>query len=189
MDASLEALRPEYSSIVLRILDCDRPFFGFDDGIQYTFIYNELPAVMGKYDFTNDILQINICFLYFALKEKDQPLQVEYFLLHEIRHKYQSLEIAKYQNGSETETDVERIKRWRQELANYTRPGEGHDGEYFSQDMEQDACAFAYAVITYKYGSVSYLSPPSYYGKEFSDRVDDWHRSFSEKGLPKFSTH
>ena len=144
---------------------------------------------MGNYDRTNDILRINICFLYFAFEKINQPLQVEYFLLHEIRHKYQFLEIAKYQNGSETETDVERIKRWMQELGNYTRPMEGHDKDYHRQDLEMDAYAFAYAVMTYKYGSVPYLSPPPYYGKEFFDMVDDWHRSFSEKGLPRFSPH
>lgn len=55
--------------------------------------------------------------------------------------------------------------------------------KYFNQDMEFDAYAFAYAVMKYKYGEISYLYKPTAYGNEFDETVEDWCKAFKSEGL------
>jgi len=43
--------------------------------------------------------------------------------------------------------------------------------DYFKQDIEMDAYAFALAVMQYKYGTIDLYIPPIY-GKEFYEIVD-----------------
>ena len=56
--------------------------------------------------------------------------------------------------------------------------------EYFAQDMEMDAFAYAYAVMKYKYGGVKYLYvPKAYHNNEFDRIVNEWQVAFKNEDL------
>ena len=111
---------------------------------------------------------------------------IEYFLLHEMRHIYQNLEIERYETGANTVSSVF-IKRWIKDGKNYEKAldEQGRENtEYPKQDSELDAYAFAYAVMHYKYRGLydSDLWFPEIYKNElkieFDSAVDDFLKHF-----------
>ncbi len=60
-------------------------FYRFGKSINWQFFYNERVAIFGRYDNKMDVLSINICSVAFSF-ERNEPLHIEYFILHEIRH-------------------------------------------------------------------------------------------------------
>lgn len=78
-------------------------------------------------------------------------------------------------------------KKWSEEEDNYVTAlnKEGKENtDYFLQDMEMDAFAYAYAVMKYKYGAVKYLYLPEiYHNDEFDKIVNEWQVTFKNEGL------
>ena len=73
-------------------------------------------------------------------------------------------------------------QRKKQYVPALNKDGKGN-AEYYEQDLEFDAFAFAYAVIKYKYGDVRYIFKPTRYGKEFDEMVENWCQTFQSEGL------
>ena len=119
--------------------------------------------------------------------QRNEPLTIEYFLLHEIRHIYQHLEITDYKNCPSKCTDPLLAKKLTEEEANYVTALNNQDHEnaaYFQQDIEFDAYVFAYAVLKYKYKNLpDYIFRPKAYGQEFDDLVDKWCKTFENEKL------
>lgn len=138
------------------------------------------PSEMPQYLLNNYVYQkYNI--------ENLQPLHIEYFLLHEIRHIYQHLEIEDYRTDPSKCNSVELAREWSEEENNYVMALDkdgNENAEYFAQDMEMDAFAYSYAVMKYKYGEVEYLYiPKAYINEEFDKIVAEWQETFKNEGL------
>lgn len=60
----------------------------------------------------------------------------------------------------------------------------GENEGYFTQDMEMDAYAYAFAVMKYKYGEIKYLYvPDAYKNGEFNNIVGEWIEAFRNEML------
>ena len=118
---------------------------------------------------------------------EDEPLQIEYFLLHEIRHIYQHLEIENFRKDPSKCCNSEFVKKWAEEEKSYITAldSDGDENEgYFTQDMEMDAYAYAFAVMKYKYGEIKYLYvPDAYKNGEFNNIVGVWTETFRNEML------
>ena len=186
MDEQLfEELRMYYAPIITNIINSNVKFFRFRETIKWQFGFYKQVAKMAYCDSKTNILTINIGAVDFAFRI-NEPLQIEYFLLHDIRHIYQNMEISDYKNNKSACNNPELAKRWADEKDKYAAPvnQEGEENpEYYKQDLEFDAFAFAYAVMKYKYGNIPYISVPKAYGDEFSQVVEDWCKTFKEEHL------
>lgn len=180
-----EELRIRYSPLITSIINDNVKYFRFRETIKWQFGFDERVAIVACCDRNTNILTINIGAVDFALRI-NEPLQIEYFLLHEIRHIYQHKEIADYTNDISACNNPELAKKWADEENNYVA-AINQDGkentDYFRQDLEFDAFAFAYAVMKYKYGDIPYISVPKAYGKEFFQVVEDWIETFEAENL------
>lgn len=186
MDKQLfEELRICYAPIITSIINSNSKFFRFRETIKWQFNFDERVAIFACCDRKTNILTINIGAVDFAFRI-NEPLQIEYFLLHEIRHIYQHMEIADYNNNISACNNPDLAKKWADEEKKYVAAinQEGKENaEYYKQDLEFDAFAFAYAVMKYKYGNVPYITIPKAYGNEFSQVVEDWCKTFQEENL------
>ena len=112
-------------------------------------------------------------------------IDIEYFLVHELRHIFQHLEIKDFECRKETIVDKDIIKKWIHESKHYVPASDtnGNENEaYFRQDCEMDAYAFSYALMKYKYGDdkIDCLYLPNIYGDEFFSIVNNFLDFFNE---------
>ncbi len=181
-----ERLQQQYSPIISNIINSDVRFYRTNQTIRWGFGYNERVAIFAWCNRKTNIVTVNIAAVDFALQQ-NEPLDIEYFLLHEIRHIYQHLEIEDYRNDPTKCNNAELAKKWSEEEDNYVTAlnKEGKENtDYFLQDMEMDAFAYAYAVMKYKYGEVKYLYLPEvYHNDEFDKIVNEWQVAFKNEGL------
>ena len=181
-----ERLQQQYSPIISDIINSDVEFYRTNQTIRWKFGYDERVAIFAWCNRKTNIVTVNIAAVDFALQQ-NEPLDIEYFLLHEIRHIYQHLEIEDYRNDPTKCNNAELAKKWTEEENNYVtalnKEGKENRG-YFMQDMEMDAFAYAYAVMKYKYGEVEYLYiPKAYRNEEFDKIVAEWQETFKNEGL------
>lgn len=181
-----ERLQQQYSPIISDIINSDVEFYRTNQTIRWKFGYDERVAIFAWCNRKTNIVTVNIAAVDFALQQ-NEPLDIEYFLLHEIRHIYQHLEIEDYRNDPTKCNNAELAKKWSEEEDNYVtalnEEGKENTG-YFSQDMEMDAYAYSYAVMKYKYGEVEYLYiPQAYQNDEFDEIVNEWQVTFKNEGL------
>lgn len=182
---TFQELQRCYAPVVTNIIASNMKFYRFGKTINWQFFYDERVAIFGMYDNKKDVLSINIYSVAFSF-ERNEPLHIEYFLLHEIRHAFQFTEMSDYKAGRDICIDLEIIKKWIDEHENYVGvliEDGSENPKYFNQDMEFDAYAFAYAVMKYKYGEISYLYKPTAYDEEFDKTVEDWCKAFKSEGL------
>lgn len=177
-------LEYRYLPIIGRIIGSNQRFFKLDKQINWSFMYDERVAIMAHYNNKTKKIIVNIAAVDFAF-QKNEPLHIEYFLLHEMRHMYQYAEIEKYRTNPEKCNNIEKAKKWSDEEYDYVLPldktGNQNDG-YFEQDMEMDAFAYAWAVMIYKYGYVEYLYlPKAYKNEKFEKIVDEWIKFFKQR--------
>ena len=181
-----ERLQQQYSPVISNIINSDVEFYRTNQTIRWKFGYDERVAIFAWCNRKTNIVTVNIAAVDFALQQ-NEPLDIEYFLLHEIRHIYQHLEIEDYRNDPTKCNNAELAKKWSEEEDNYVTAlnKEGKENtDYFLQDMEMDAFAYAYAVMKYKYGEVKYLYLPEvYHNDEFDKIVNEWQVAFKNEGL------
>ena len=175
-------LSKSYAPIIEKMISDNFRFYGFQQTIKWGFVYDKDVSIFGAHDRKTNILKINLLSVMASYLRKDFHT-IEYFLMHEIRHIFQRIEIEDYINGKATAVDENIVKRWKEEEEHYVTAldKDGNENkEYFSQDLELDAYAFAYAIMVYKYGKNLNLYIPPYYGDEFYSIVDEWLTVFKE---------
>ena len=188
MNAELfDFLQKRYSPVIRCMIEANGKFYRTNQTIQWQFGYKERVAIFAWCDRKTNVLTINIASVDFAF-QRNEPLQIEYFLLHEIRHIYQHFEKETYKVNPLKCNNAELARKWLEEEMHYVPALDKANKEnagYFKQDMELDAYAYAFAVMKYKYGNVPYLYIPKAYegNSEFSEIVDNWIQVFREEGL------
>lgn len=133
-----ELLQQQYSPIISDIINSDVRFYRTNQTIRWKFGYDERVAIFAYCDRKTNIVTVNIAAVDFSFRQ-NEPLHIEYFLLHKIRHIYQHLEIADYRKDLTKCNNAELAKRWSEEENNYVtalnKEGKENMG-YFLQDME-----------------------------------------------------
>ena len=181
-----ESLANKYSPLIKNLIDSNVRFYSFNQTIKWQFGYDDDISIVAVCNKETNIITINIKAVENA-DIKQNIKEIEYYLLHEIRHIFQHLMIADYNSGIQTPIPFEIIKNWIDEEAHYIKALDKNGIEnpgYALQDIEKDAYAFSYAVMKYKYGEVN-VYIPEIYGKEFNDIVDEWLTTFKEEKIPK----
>lgn len=178
---------PDYAEMVSTIINSDQRFYRSRKKIRWAFKNDNDISIFACYRKKEDIILIN----YLAIEDaiaNNHPLDIEYFILHEIRHMFQQEEIDDYKNRRPIVVDEKIIKKWITDDSNYhsaTPNDEQGLKEYFNQDEEIDAYAYAYAIMEYKYGKerISYLYTPKYNKKEFVKLKNEWIQAFNDESL------
>lgn len=173
-----------FSPMIKKFIDSNVKFYGFKETIRWCFVEEKdvhIFATCGN----DNIVRVNLLAVIDSYSVGDIR-QIEYFLLHEIRHIFQNIMINDSQSGKITAIDSELIQIWIDEKGKYQRAVDDNGNEnlnYFKQDLEMDAYAFSLGVMKYKYGDVSNLFIPSSYGTEFNDIVNKWIEMFTNDNL------
>lgn len=141
---------------------------------------------MSCYIRKEDVVRINLASVDYSYNNGFE-YDVEYFIIHEIRHKFQMDIIKEYNSGIDTCVPIDIIKKWIYENNNYVTALDVDGNEnpkYFEQDSEMDAYAFSYALMKYKYEDkiVSKLYLPEVYknNEEFLNVVEEFLTRFKE---------
>ena len=113
-----ERLQQQYSPIISDIMNSNVRFYRTNQTIRWGFGYNERVAIFAWCNRKTNIVTVNIAAVDSALQQ-NEPLDIEYFLLHEIRHIYQHLEIEDYRNDPTKCNNAELAKKWSEEEDNY----------------------------------------------------------------------
>ena len=169
----------KYKQIIRDIINSDVKFFGFDNSVEWEFFEDSSIANAEKTD-SSFKLYININSVEFAY-EIDQPLQIELFILHEIRHIYQRRFLLSYKTGADCPNpELAQVYEW--EFNHYVPPS--YKEGYYSQQTEFEAFAFSHAVMLYKYGEIHYLEPPSFLKSlGIQNHIDKWLDIFRQRRL------
>ena len=96
-------------------------------------------------------MSANVVFVDEAYQE-NRIFNIEYFLLHEMRHIYQNIQVEKFKTNRNIISDSY-ILKWIKENKNYIKALDESGNEnldYFKQDCELDDYAFAYSVMNQK---------------------------------------
>ncbi len=181
-----EALCQKYTEYIKNIINSNVKFYRFYKKIQWQFGYDKQISIFACCNSKTNVITVNVAAVDCAFK-RNEPLQIENFLLHEIRHIYQHLEIAGWRTDPTKCANVKLAELWAEESTKYV-PALDKNGnensEYFAQDMEMDAFAYAYAIMKYKYGTIHYLYvPEAYKNVEFDKLVTEWMNTFDNENL------
>ena len=174
-----------YTPYIEKLINENNKFYRYDGKIRWCFGFDENASLMAVCNKKTNVITINLNSVMISYKV-DNLRQVEYYLLHEIRHTFQNAIINDYQNQIDIPLDKEIVEKWIYERENYVKStdDEGNENrEYFFQDCEMDAYAFSLAVMKYKYNDISNLYIPKVYGKEFYAIVNLWIEVFKKESL------
>ena len=186
MDSNtLEVLKTKYHPIIQKIIDGNKSFYQFENEVHWSFFHNDNVAVVAFCDSGFNI-QVNIQAVVKAYEELNQPLMIEYFILHEIRHLFQRFCIQDIHHKDPPKLAIPQAKQWANEFSNYIRATDNVE-LYYSQSIEFDAFSFSYAVMRYKYGKVEYILPPKFLVEStpFFKVVQIWFNHFTDNEYPK----
>ena len=141
--------------------------------IKWCFGYDDNPKITAVVNRKTNTISVNILFVDEAYTY-NRIYEIEYFLLHEMGHIYQHLQIEKYKNKGITVVDPKYVELWTKEGNDYIKSldKDGNENiEYFKQDCELDAYAFSFAVMHLKYKGIydSKLLIPEIYKKELKE--------------------
>ncbi len=181
---AIKKLSNEFIPLIRSLISKNRKFYGFNEPIRVCFGYDEKAYIMGTCDRKNNEITLNVNSLLVA-KNRKSFIDVEYFVIHEIRHIFQHLIIKDYLGNRPIEISEKYVKKWIEEFNNYQKAlldsGE-ENPKYFEQDCELDAYAFSYSVMLYKYGKDKIKDLYIYkgYGEEFWNIVDEWQQYFKD---------
>ncbi len=173
----IEQFRP----IIQNIIDSNKKFYCFNNKIEWDFFDNPNIAIMALID--KDLkLNININSVIHAY-DINEPLQIEYFILHEIRHIYQRRIVFEYQLNKNNCPNREFAQQCEYEFNHYINMNEDKE-RYYSQQIEHDAYLFSYSVMLYKYGKISYINPPEFYENlDVKSHIEKWITVFKNQAL------
>lgn len=173
-------LTEKYRHIIQNIIDANVKFYGFANKIEWKFFADPSIAIIAKTD-PDLTLLLNINSVDYAYTI-NEPLHIEYFILHEIRHIYQRRLVFLYKTDRANCPAPELASRYDYEFNNYVNPTDRNG--YYSQQIEFEAFIFSYSVILYKYGPIEYIKLPNYYEKMDAQRhIDCWIDIFRKQKL------
>ena len=176
MNSKYDNQMEKYTPIIQNIINENRKFYGFNDEIKWEFFFDEnvdLIATATK----NLKLKININSVEFAYKN-NEPLVIEQFILHEIRHIWQRLFVQSSRLGYCCNEKL--AAQYEFEFNNYCNIYQDKE-IYYNQQIEFEAFIFSYSVMRYKYGNISYITYPKFYDEKninIQNYVDKWINSF-----------
>lgn len=174
-------LSKQYGSLIGWLIESNSIYLTIDIKIRWCFAWDENTSITGAVNRNTNIMSVNVLFVDEAYKD-NRIFDIEYFLLHELRHIYQHNQIERYKK-SEYSVDPIYIEKWMIEGSNYIKAldEKGNENiEYYKQDCELDAYAFSYAIMKYKYKGIydDKLFIPKIYRnelkKDFDSAVDDF---------------
>lgn len=140
-----EALMGRYSPLIKWIIESNKIYTNIDRPIRWVCSWDDDISITGGVDRKTNVLSVNLVFVNEAYKN-NRVYEIEYFLLHEMRHVYQRLQIE-YSDTGDATVDEHYIKLWKEEGENYIKALDENGNEvpdYFKQDCELDAYAFSY---------------------------------------------
>lgn len=187
MDKPLfDLLCKKYSSVISDIINSNVRFYRTNCTIRWQFGYDERQEIFASCNRNTNVITVNILAVDLSYNA-GSLYEVEYFLLHEIRHIFQHLEINDYRTNPSKCNNAILAKQWAEEDSNYVTAldTDGKENpDYFKQDMEMDAYAYSYSVMKYKYKEVDDLYlPECYRNSQFDKIVAEWLDSFKKEGL------
>ena len=174
-------LSEKYSPLIKWLIESNQIYTSVDKTIKWRFAWDENLAMTAAVDRKTNVLSVNALFVDDAYKN-NRIFEIEYFLLHEMRHIYQHIQIAKYKDGK-NDVGSQYIEKWIKENENYEQSVDKAGIEninYPKQDCELDAYAFAYTVMHCKYHGMydSFLYVPEIYKnelrKDFGSALEDF---------------
>ena len=170
-----EELSKRYSPLIKWLIESNQIYTNIDIGIKWKFGWDDNLAITATVDRETNIMSVNVLFVDSTYKDNN-IFEIEYFLLHEMRHIYQHIQIDRYKENEHT-INPKFIVKWIEEEKNYIKSldKDGNENiDYFKQDCELDAYAFSYAVMSYKYQGMynSKLYVPNIYINELKDEFD-----------------
>ena len=182
---TLESLKTKYHSVIQKIIDENEPFYQFENQVHWNFFHDNNVALVAFCDKGFNI-QINILAVVKAYEELNQPLMIELFILHEIRHLFQRCCIQDLYYNDPPKLAIPQAQQWANEFNNYIKATDNIE-LYYSQSIEFDAFSFSHAVMLYKYGNVEYIIPPKYLDERtpFINVVQMWLKHFNDNKYPK----
>lgn len=183
-EKTFKKLCEKYSQMITKIINDNAQFYFFNQTIKWKFVYDENIKLFANCSIKTNILSVNVAAIDNSFKSKEF-LVIEYFLLHEIRHIYQHIEISKYNQNPALCNCKNLAKKWLNEEKNYSPAIDNNGNEntnYFEQDIELDAYAFAYAVLKYKYKDIPYyIFVPQINKEKFEKIVEEFYSYFLQE--------
>ena len=175
-----EKLKNKYKPIIQKYIDSNKKFYQFKRDIEWQYIEDKDDRKIASCNKRTLVISVNIVAVEFYMEQTNQPLTIEYFILHEIRHLFQYLCIYDYKtnpNGG----FVPQASLWAQEVDNYIDLLKDNFGYYY-QNIEFDAFCFSFAVMVYKYGIIDYIFAPHIYDNDirFYNGVQTWINHFKQ---------
>lgn len=175
--------------MIKSIINDDVDFYRLGKKIRWDIGDNNDVRIFACYRRKEDLILVNYSAIEYAIAN-NTVLDIEYFLMHEIRHMFQQEEIDDYENGRPIVIEEDIVKLWIKENDNYHTADTDKDGalrDYFSQDSEIDAYAYSYAIMEYKYGleRIKYLYTPEFNRDRFLELKNEWMKQFELEKLPK----
>lgn len=175
-----------FAPVITKMIIENYRYCQIDEKINWGFNYNDNTAIMGTCNSNTNEIHLNILSCVEAFNN-NRMYDIEYFVIHEMRHIFQHNIVKKYKNSEEVGVDKELIEQWIYELEHYIESVDSNGNEnpdYFKQDIEFDAYAFSFAVMKYNNKSFEELWIPSLYKGElaiqFNETVDCWIHKFNE---------
>ena len=168
----------EITKNIQNIIDSNKSFYFFDNKIEWEFFKD---SNLSKFAYVDRTLKLHLN-INSILRSYDinQPLWIEHFIFHEIRHIYQRRLIIKYNFGEipHSTMEAETVEQYQYEFDNYIDLNNDKIG-YYSQLIEIEAFTFAYAAMYYKYGTIDYIKlPPLLQESQISQIADKFIKSF-----------
>ena len=179
----IKELADKYSPLIRWMIESNQIYLDISGPIRWGFNYNDDVRITATTDRKTNVILVNLAFVDEQYCNKELFV-IEYFLLHEMRHIYQHIQIAKYKEGK-NDVGSQYIEKWIKENENYEQSVDKDGNEnsnYPKQDCELDAYAFAYTVMHYKYHGIydSFLYVPEIYKNELREEFENALEDFAK---------
>lgn len=177
----IKQLTAKYSPLVKWLFESNQICTNIDETIRWCLVWDDNTAITAAVNRTTNVISVNLAFINEAYNS-NKIYDIEHFLLHEMRHVYQHIQIKKYESKENT-VGEEYIKQWIKESNSYI-PSIDKEGKenvgYSKQDCELDAYAFSFAIMHIKYHDMydSLLYMPEIYKNELKEEFDSALKDF-----------